>query len=70
MRFEEALKAMRDGKKVFVSNVFVNDKIKVWLKDGIVRLGESEEYSREIYDLRISAILSEDWEVVENVKYD
>lgn len=66
MRFEEALKAMREGKKVKLADYntrycLVNGSI--W-EESINQLG-NVYYAGGIADLSCYKILAEDWEVVD-----
>lgn len=70
MRFEEALKAMREGKKVHVKNGNPNiERWNLWIKKNgqnkeVLFVGLNEDVWQCPYDLSTEAILSEDWEIV------
>lgn len=70
MKFEDALKAMRDGKKVathdrfyrryFVDALYIDcDRILMW------HCVDDEDYSVEENGLTGDEIMSDDWEIVE-----
>lgn len=67
MKFEEALKAMRDGKKVklTVNNDFGHHDRYYFIKDGKLVFTVNQDtwqYNGHLYNYHI---LSEDWEIVD-----
>lgn len=62
MKFEEALKAMRKGKKVTKKGYI---KTYLSIKDGKLQGYCAIDKHYNTYPLALSSILSEDWEVVD-----
>ncbi len=71
MRFEQALQAMREGKKVYVKNGNPsNEQWHLWIRKNhqgkeVLFVGLNEDIWQCPYVLSIVSILSEDWEIVD-----
>lgn len=63
MRFEDALKCMRDGKKVTLKGYI---KTYFSIKDGKLQGYCAIDKHYNTYPLALGSILAEDWEVVED----
>lgn len=63
MKFEEALKAMREGKKVTLKGCI---KTYLSIKDGKLQGYCAIDKHYNTYPLALSSILSEDWKVIED----